>query len=226
MLALVTGALLELAGCGGDDGGDAPQPQKPTEQSIRDVIAAFYANKAGVCDLLTDRLVEKQFVSSDECEKQAEAVRPERDYTIREMSIDGSKAHVELKADSGPSVLILEQAGGQWKIADVRDCTAERPRPRAVPPGPRDAAGFDRDLQDRRRDAGLPGVAAGAARAAGASCDSRPYDRRRRRAAAEHADARTARATTAAPPGTAVAAVAAAAASADLAAAVTAADTA
>ena len=106
LTAVLVAGILALAGCGGGDGEDS------AEQQIREAVTAFYESEEGVCDSVTDDLLEEQFGSRQACERAARASEPTDDYEIGEISVEGENATA--------GSLVLKKEDGEWKVDGIQ----------------------------------------------------------------------------------------------------------
>lgn len=106
---LLAALALGLAACGGGD-----------EDEIRELVAAFYANEEGVCDRITDNLLEQEFESREDCEAQAEDADPQEGWEIEDVSTEGDEGEVDVRVDDQRGTLLVRREDGEWKIDGVR----------------------------------------------------------------------------------------------------------
>ena len=119
-LAALVAASLALTACGGEgsDGGD--------EEQIREVVTAFYESEEGVCDSITDDLLDEQFESREDCQRAAAASEPEQDYEIGEVEVDGDEATAQIEVPGPPGKkaetgsLVLQKEDGEWKVDGIQ----------------------------------------------------------------------------------------------------------
>jgi len=124
-------AALALAGCGGGDENDAPDPEQVTE------VATDYAHAFGdgdgerACELLTpgaqDAFVERvsSLVGTRDCPEAVSKLQavagpnvtgPFREATVDGVKVTGDKATARINAGGSSEQVTLEQRDGEWLL--------------------------------------------------------------------------------------------------------------
>ena len=126
LLAILAALALGLAACGGGEG---------DEDQIRSVVETFYGNEDGVCGTISDKLLEEQFESREDCEEAAAGSEPQDDYEIERVSVDGDEGEVDVAVDGQTGTLLVTQEDGEWKVDGIKQQAPPGDGETTTPPG-------------------------------------------------------------------------------------------
>ena len=110
LLAVALASGLALAACGGGD-----------EDGARAAAERYLRSDEGSCQVISTRFLRQNFAGDrTTCRQRAKAYRGPRNFTIRDVEVDGDKARVESTLGRQSGTVTLVKEGGDWKVDTAR----------------------------------------------------------------------------------------------------------